>query len=74
MKKKIVLLSVAAGDWEGLYVNGELKCEGHSLSHYDIFKALNINVDFKEISDNEIDRLRWSFPERLDEVKEFNEL
>lgn len=49
------------GDWEGLYVEGKLVAEGHSIEIQDVFDAMkkasmleNINVEI--IYDNE---RRW---------------
>lgn len=30
-----------SGDWEGLYVEGYLECEGHSIRVEDLIEALN---------------------------------
>lgn len=43
--EKIHIVRSEEGDWEGLYINGILMCEGHSLSIYDIFKALFVKYD-----------------------------
>ena len=32
------------GDWIGLYVDGELKLEGHSLQITDVIEALGIDI------------------------------
>ena len=48
VKDKIVLVGGEDGDWEGLYVNGKLKAENHSLSAYDVLKA--IEADFESIA------------------------
>jgi hypothetical protein len=44
--RKILLVGCAEGDWEALYVNGEKKCEGHSISLHEVFEALEIKVDY----------------------------
>jgi hypothetical protein len=31
MKKRVVILSTQDGDWEGLYIDGQLIDEGHTL-------------------------------------------
>jgi hypothetical protein len=39
-KKDIHLVNSEAGDWQGLYINGKLWREGHSLSVRDIVEAI----------------------------------
>lgn len=34
------IIFVCADDWEGIYVDGELKAEGHSLTKHDILTAV----------------------------------
>ena len=41
---------VDGDDWCGLYCDGELRAEGHSLRPYDIFIALGIVLDHKYAS------------------------
>lgn len=50
-------------DWKGLYVNGDLKCENHSLHYRDIFEALGIEYEVVEIDMEELNmgRLPDSF-------------
>ena len=43
------------GDWEGLYVNGKLKCEGHSLPIWDIMNALGLKYEHKVVDFEEYD-------------------
>lgn len=31
MQNKVVLIRADTGDWEALYINGQLKYEGHSM-------------------------------------------
>ena len=42
MKK---FIHVAADDWEGLYVDGKLVAQGHSLSLETWFRHLEVDVD-----------------------------
>lgn len=42
---KVTLISSDDGDWEGIYVDGVLKHEGHNLEPSDILQALG--VEFK---------------------------
>lgn len=41
MNEGIVLVNHEEGDWAALYVDGSLVLEGHSLSDYQILKALD---------------------------------
>lgn len=47
----IHLVGTAEGDWVGLYVNGELKVEDHSLSPHDVLKALGLRFTEKEVEE-----------------------
>jgi len=49
MSRKITVVSDFSGDWAGLYINNELKCEGHSLHFRDIFDALGEEFEHHEI-------------------------
>ena len=40
----IVLVSSYSGDWVGLYVDGDLKAEGHRLTEYQVLRALDFEV------------------------------
>lgn len=35
---KLIIFRIPEGDWEALYVNGELKCEGHKIKVNEISK------------------------------------
>lgn len=35
------------GDWEGLYVNGILVLEGHSLATADVLKAVGLHQQYE---------------------------
>ncbi len=39
--KTITLVKSTDGDWEGLYLDNELYCEGHSLRIEDVFDIIN---------------------------------
>jgi hypothetical protein len=59
---------VRGDDWEGLYIDGKLETEGHSLSPSDIFKVLDIRVTNHDLDDEWICE-QGSLPENFDEVK-----
>lgn len=39
---KVLIVCAEAGDWEGLYIDGELVKEGHSLTVCEVLEALGI--------------------------------
>jgi hypothetical protein len=47
--RAIEIVSSSDGDWEGLYLNGELKAEGHSLNLWDVFEAIGLAAGFREV-------------------------
>lgn len=51
MKKDIVLVSGHGGDWEGVYVDGELKYEDHSLQPSELLDVLCIKHEYKSIDE-----------------------
>lgn len=66
IKKKKEVVLVKGDDWEGIYINGRLIFENHSLSAKEIFRILGfdiIDVDDQWLGD------RGSFPENISEVK-----
>lgn len=38
------IFQCAAGDWVGIYVDGELKSEGHSISLWDLQCVFGFNI------------------------------
>lgn len=46
---KINLVQSTDGDWEGIYVDGILKEEGHSLSPWHILKALGLDFSHHDV-------------------------
>lgn len=64
-------ITVLSGDdWSGIYVNGVLKYENHSLHSSDIFNALDLKVNkiYIEGEDN-WDHLNCSCPSTLAELE-----
>lgn len=63
---KITLVSGDDGDWIGMYVDGELKAEGHSLSERRVLEVLKSVYEFEVegITTKIDDRL----PQRLSRV------
>jgi len=46
---KIRLLHSGAGDWVGLYIDGELITEGHSIDELSMINMLLPNADAKSV-------------------------
>ncbi len=63
------LLILTADDWEGLFIDGKLVTEGHSIPLYEFCEVLGIKVDFKEVDDEYMCEM-GSFPQNLDEIPE----
>ena len=74
---KIRFLSSMSGDWVGMYINGELKIEGHSLHPLDIVELIlnNLNIQYEaKLVEDIYELLDYSgrcpeiFPEDYEEV------
>jgi hypothetical protein len=65
---KITVVGCPSGDWEGLFVNGQLVFEGHSISWWQALDALKIEYETLE-ADDEWMMDHGSFPNRLSKVK-----
>lgn len=59
---------VIADDWEGLYRDGELLTQGHSLSMFDVFGALGLDLG-KVRPDNTWLEAEGLLPTYLEDVK-----
>lgn len=73
---------VKSDDWEGLYINGQLKCEGHTLNEgeervlcfLDLATKYRFNINsikFGYLSPEDIEQTEndGCFPENLDSFK-----
>jgi len=68
----ITVVGNPSGDWEGVYVDGILKFEGHSIQWWQMLKALGIEYTTFDADDEWLlDRGR--LPEKLTEVKKETE-
>jgi hypothetical protein len=63
--KNIKLVSAEDGDWIGLYVDGQLKIENHSLRPAEVLKALDLPF---EIIDLTMDQMEEGLPGTTDEL------
>lgn len=77
-KDNITILSSEEGDWEGLYFNNKLMIDGHSIDCGRLLTVLksegviinfgNLEIEFKEITEEELDELGYSFPRDLEDI------
>lgn len=56
------------GDWEGIYVNGVLKEENHSLATFQVLESLGLPFNKRELTGNEMDALGNSLPKLIEEL------
>ena len=66
MKKKIVF--VGADDWAGMFIDGKLVAEGHSVESDTALTALGIEFEEKWADDEWLETL-GRFPQDLKDVK-----
>lgn len=65
---KIEFLST--DDWQGIYIDGELKNEGHNLTAFDVLKVLKIKYDSIYVEGEEFEELfGYSCPDDLETAK-----
>lgn len=75
---KVKIFTVPEGDWEALYVNGELYFEGHSITIYDliphtpiesieIIHVTNFNSDEDSfpMKESDFSKRNWEFKESI---------
>lgn len=68
-KKKLKKITLVSGDdWQGLYIDGKLAIEGHSVSVEDVLLMLDINHETLFANDNWLD-VEGYLPEDLKDVK-----
>jgi len=65
MSADVVFISTDEGDWEGMYLNGELKYEGHSLSVDQVLEVLGISSIGYEVDEEFMSRHGYSCPKIL---------
>lgn len=58
---KIDIVMSDDGDWEGMYVDGVLKCEDHSLDAQQVLYALGLEFHWKETFIRDGGRLPHNF-------------
>ncbi len=67
LTRKVVI--VQCEDWEGLYIDGELKEENHELSAHDIVSAFTKDYGSIFLDSKTMDSVGCSFPSTLAELK-----
>ena len=59
---------IASDDWKGLYINGKLAIEGHSIHVFDLLKTLEkrelLKFTHNEINENYLENI-GAFPENF---------
>lgn len=65
---RITIVSSSLGDWEGLYRDGHLLDEGHSLRLDKILELLGFEVEEKEAAQDWLEN-EGSLPQDLEKVK-----
>lgn len=66
-------VSVESGDWEGIYINGKLEVEGHSIAVSDFLSIISEYKSFGfvtsiEVSDENMEKLGYILPSTIDEL------
>lgn len=64
-QNSITVVRDESGDWEGVYMNGQLLEEGHSIDGCQMLDALGISYGFRESSLGDA----GSLPNKLEDVK-----
>ncbi len=67
MADKVVFATSNDG-WEGIYVNGELKVQGHRLEVTDAFRAAGLDFDRIEVDDEWLFKVR-QLPDQFKDVR-----
>lgn len=76
---EVIVLSTQSGDWEGLYVNGKLIFQGHSISDNGInylwkmseqYNFSRKDIKYKEADDQDEESVETSgnFPEKIKDL------
>lgn len=66
----IVNNNLGGGDWEGLYLQGKIFRQGHSLTTDDfieLLEHLGYGVETDRIDDESMEKLGYNFPESYEE-------
>lgn len=58
------------GDWAGLYIDGQLKTEGHSITSSDVLDALGLKFKVVTMNETEFDYFGSRCPHEYKDVKD----
>lgn len=70
IKSKMLTLVSNKDDWEGLYVDGILWAEDHSISSETLLKALGIEIEHITVDADWLYE-RGNLPNNLEEISDF---
>jgi len=66
-------ITIVDGDsWEGLYIDGKLIIENHTLSLYDVLDAIGVKYKHVLVDDEWLYK-HGTLPKKLSDVKEYKE-
>lgn len=65
------LTVISLDDWIGIYKEGKLLLQGHSIDYYELLEKLGYNVDSKYIPNDDLDEFGNQLPEQLSEITEY---
>jgi len=65
--KKLIIMR--GDDWEGVYYNGKLLYQGHSIRWDEVLKKLGYNITSNYIEDDDWENLNWSLSENIEDVE-----
>jgi hypothetical protein len=62
---------ITLDDWEGVYLDGKLIDQGHSLDLREVLTTLGFHVESQYVIGEELDEFGNSFPTSLEEFKTY---
>ena len=68
MENKIIVITHGEEEWDGVYINGQLVYEAHTLDPVQLLRALGIDFTVREV-DQEYMNARGGYPKNLKDCK-----
>ena len=68
MINSVTIVNSEDGDWQGIYVNGILKAQSHSLSTRDILNALDVDHTIAFFNESSMEKMGNSFPQKESDI------
>jgi hypothetical protein len=68
MKTPKITIVSNGDDWEGLYIDGVLRKDSHSITPRDLANALGLEFEMKEVSPEWLGEEVVGLPSRLDKI------